>query len=100
PQDYIDTLEGTVRSALAKAGAATAAKIVGVAIDTTGSTPCAVDGDGVPLALRKEFAENPSAMFVLWKDHTAVAEAAAINETARTWGGVDFTRYEGGVYSS
>jgi len=39
-------------------------------------------------------------MFVLWKDHTAVKEAELINKTARAWGGTDFTRYEGGVYSS
>ena len=100
PLDYIDTLEGTVRDAIRQAGAAIAAKVKGIAIDTTGSTPCAVDVRGTPLALRQEFAENPSAMFVLWKDHTAVEEAAAINKLAKSWGGMDYTRFEGGIYST
>jgi L-ribulokinase len=100
PQDYIDVLEGTVRGAASKAGKDIAAKVKGIAIDTTGSTPCAADAKGMPLAMLPEFAENPSAMFVLWKDHTATAEAARINHLAKTWGGEDFTRYEGGIYSA
>ena len=39
-------------------------------------------------------------MFILWKDHTAVSEADLINEVAKSWGGTDFTKYSGGVYSS
>jgi L-ribulokinase len=99
PQDYIDALLGTV-GALSRAGAEVTAKIRGIAIDTTGSTPCAADGRGMPLALDPRFAENPSAMFVLWKDHTAVAEAGRINQSARTWGGTDFTKFSGGAYSA
>ena len=100
PQDYIDTLEGTVREAVSKAGKDIAGKVKGIAIDTTGSTPCAADASLTPLAMLDEFAGNPSAMFVLWKDHTAVAEAGRINRLAKTWGGTDFTQYEGGIYSA
>jgi L-ribulokinase len=99
PRDYLEVLEETVREVLG-GREDLAKKIRGIAIDTTGSTPCAVDGEGTPLALKKEFAENPSAMFVLWKDHTAVAEAEKITQTAKTWGGTDYTRYEGGIYSA
>ncbi len=74
--------------------------MAGIGIDTTGSTPCAVDRAGTPLALLPEFRENPNGMFVLWKDHSGVQEAEEINRAARTWGGADFTKYEGGIYSS
>lgn len=100
PLDYMEGLEGAVKGALESAPAGTARTIQGIAIDTTGSTPVAVDREGTPLALKDEFAENPNAMFVLWKDHTAVKEAEEINKLAKTWGGEDFTRFEGGVYSS
>jgi L-ribulokinase len=99
PQDYLDVLEAAVREAAAKAGKDAVSKLRGIAIDTTGSTPCAVDPEGTPLALKQEFAENPAAMFVLWKDHSAIAEAEQITAAAKTWGGVDYTRFEGGVYS-
>ncbi len=100
PLDYIEGMEASVKGALAKLGKGAGKRVVGIGIDTTGSTPCAVDREGTPLALTKGFEENPNAMFVLWKDHTAVREAELINRVARTWGGTDFTKYEGGVYSS
>jgi L-ribulokinase len=59
-----------------------------------------VDVSGTPLSLHPDFTENPDAMFILWKDHSAVKEAALINEKARSWGGTDYTKYEGGIYSS
>ena len=99
PQDYIDVLEGTVKEALAACPTGTAEKVVGIAFDTTGSTPAFTDATGTPLALLPEFAENPNAMFVLWKDHTAIKEAAEINELSKKWD-IDYTAYEGGIYSS
>jgi L-ribulokinase len=100
PLDYVEGLEASISGALAIAPAGTAEKVVGISVDTTGSTPGAVDENGTPLALTAGFEENPNAMFVLWKDHTAVAEAEEINNLARTWGGEDFTKFSGGIYSS
>ena len=100
PLDQIEGMEATIRESLKIAPAGTAEKIKGVSIDTTGSTPGPVDKSGTPLGLLPEFEDNPNAQFVLWKDHTSVAEAAEINHVAKTWGGTDFTMYVGGVYSS
>ncbi|GAC1589488.1 MAG: ribulokinase [Hymenobacter sp.] len=97
PLDYIEGLEAVVRRV---AQHVPAAHIVGLAVDTTGSTPGPVNAQGVALGLLPEFADNPNAQFVLWKDHTALAEAAEINHKARTWGGEDYTQFEGGIYSS
>jgi len=100
PLDYIEGLELSVKGALKGLDHSVVSNIAGITVDTTGSTPVAVDKEGLPLSMKPGFENNPDAMFILWKDHTAVKEAAEINELARTWGGVDFTRYEGGIYSS
>ena len=99
PLDYIEGLENTILGCIASAGAEVAAKIRAISIDTTGSTPVAVDASGTPLALLPEFDKNPNAMFVLWKDHTAVPEAEAINLHAAT-SPVNYLQYVGGIYSS
>jgi len=99
PQDYVDALEYTVKDALSKCPAGTGRQVVGMAFDTTGSTPVFTDKNGTPLSLLPEFAENPNAMFVLWKDHTGIKEAKEINELAAKWD-IDYTSYEGGIYSS
>jgi L-ribulokinase len=100
PLDYIEGLEHSVKGAIKGLSGDIIDNIAGITVDTTGSTPVAVDREGIPLSLKKEFENDPDAMFVLWKDHTAVNEAAEINEKARTWGGTDFTKFEGGIYSS
>ena len=100
PLDYLEGLVRVVEESLKQAPEGTAGNVRAISIDTTGSTPVAVDEDGVALALKDEFAENPNAMFVLWKDHTGIKEADEINHLAKTWGGVDYTKYCGGVYSS
>ncbi len=99
PLDYIDVMEFVVTDALKKAGEGVAENVIGMSFDTTGSTPVMVNKDGQPLAMLPEFAENPNAMFVLWKDHTAVKEAAEINKLASEWK-EDYTKFEGGIYSS
>ncbi|MFZ0280547.1 MAG: ribulokinase [Bacteroidales bacterium] len=100
PLDYIEGLEQSVKGALVGLSAEITGGIAGITIDTTGSTPVAVDEVGNPLSMKPGFEDDPDAMFVLWKDHTAVKEAAEINEVARTWGGTDYTKFEGGIYSS
>lgn len=97
PLDYIESLESVVREVVAQCDASC---VAGVGLDTTASTICLTDADGRPLALDAEFAEEPDAMFVLWKDHTALEEARLITETCRGWGGPDFTSFEGGDYSA
>lgn len=99
PKDYLEGLEYTIVEALKQAPAGVAENVVGISVDTTGSTPVAVDENGTPLSLTPGFEENPNAMFVLWKDHTAVKEADEINQLSKKWD-VDFTKYEGGIYSS
>jgi L-ribulokinase len=100
PLDYLEGLENTIKGALSQCSSDVTQHVVGLSVDTTGSTPVAVNREGTPLSLTSEFAENPNAMFVLWKDHTAVQEAEEINKLARSWGGTDFTKFEGGIYSS
>lgn len=98
PLDYVESLERCVREALAACPPQTAGSVRGISFDTTASTPALVDRTGTPLALRPEFAEHPDAMFILWKDHTALEEADAINERAKRRT-PDYTSYSGGTYS-
>ncbi len=99
PLDHIEGLEHTITSVM-KQSDVNPETVVGICIDTTGSSPMPIKEDGTPLALIEGFNENPNALMVLWKDHTSVKEANEINELARSWGGIDYTKYEGGIYSS
>jgi L-ribulokinase len=99
PLDYLESLERSVKECLRMAGPTAAQTVKAIAVDTTGSTPVAVDKMGVPLSMHSSFAENPNAMFVLWKDHTATKEAAEINAHAAKFK-PDYLKYVGGIYSS
>ena len=84
PQDYLDGLEAVTRGALAQAKAAVPGfhpgQVVGIGIDTTGSTPIPIDKNGTPLGLLPQFKDNLNAMVWLWKDHTSHEEAAEITQ--------------------
>jgi len=87
PADYLKGAEITIKRvvAAAKRGSKSfkASDIIGIGVDTTGSTPLPVDAQGQALAFKKRFAKNPAAMAWLWKDHTSVAEAEEITTLAR-----------------
>jgi L-ribulokinase len=103
PADYVAGAEITIKQALAAAKRSvkgfSADQVVGIGVDTTGSTPLPVDANGQPLAFNKKFAKNPAAMAWLWKDHTGVAEAAEITALAKKIRPQFLTKC-GGTYSS
>ena len=99
PLDYVEGLEYTIKSCLQQAGTDIASKVKAISVDTTGSTPVAVDATGTPLALLPAFEKNPNAMFVLWKDHTGTGEAAEINDHAKKFD-TNYLQFVGGIYSS
>jgi len=103
PADYIKGLEETVKAAIAEAKNAVkrfeANQIIGIGIDTTGSTPLPVDKNGTPLGMLDEFKDNPNAHAWLWKDHTGHAEAAEITDLAKKEH-PEYLAKCGGTYSS
>src|SRR5437879_725758 len=84
PKDYVTgaekALKGALKNARKNVRSFKPEQVVGLGVDTTGSTPLPVDLNGDPLAFQKRFAKNPAAMAWLWKDHTGVKEAAEITE--------------------
>jgi L-ribulokinase len=103
PADYVMGAEVTIKKALALAKRAVRGfapdQIIGIGVDTTGSTPLPVDRNGRPLAFDRRFAKNPAAMAWLWKDHTGVAEAGEITALARK-SRPQYLAKCGGTYSS
>jgi L-ribulokinase len=103
PADYLKGAEVTIAGAIAQARQAEPAfdpkDIVGIGVDTTGSTPLPVDRAGTPLAMLDAFKANANAHAWLWKDHTGHAEAAEITELARR-DRPQFLAKCGGTYSS
>lgn len=98
PQDYLDALCQAVRG-VTERHRDIAPQIVALSVDSTASTPCLTDRKGVPLALYDRYAENPDAMFVLWKDHTAQAESDEINALCAA-SPVNYACFTGNVYSA
>jgi L-ribulokinase len=103
PADYLKGMEITIRQALEEAKKTepqfSAAQVVGIGVDTTGSTPIPVDANGTPLAMLDAFKGNPNACAWLWKDHTGYAEAARITEVAKKMRPKYLAKC-GGIYSS
>lgn len=102
PRDYVDGLGASVRGALVNAATHPgfeAAAVIGIGVDTTGSTPMPVDALGMPLAFAPRYRDDLDAQVWLWKDHTAHAEAAEITRLAGEMR-PEYLAKCGGVYSS
>jgi L-ribulokinase len=103
PADYIKGAEVTIKEAIRQARKSDSKfdtnKIIGIGVDTTGSTPIPVDKNGTPLNMLDEFKNNPNACAWLWKDHTGHAEAAEITELAKKEH-PEYLAKCGGIYSS
>lgn len=103
PANYLKGVEVTIKEAIAQAGKADkdfdTKQIIGIGIDTTGSTPIPVDENGTPLSMLEQFKDNPNACSWLWKDHTGHVEAAEITELAQKEH-PEYLAKCGGTYSS
>ncbi len=103
PQDYLVGMEICVRNALENARKADSrfdvGQVIGIGIDTTGSTPLPVDKEGTPLCFKENFKDNPNAHAWLWKDHTSTTESAEITELAAEEH-PEYLAKCGGTYSS
>lgn len=98
PLDHMEGLETCIKG-IVNSSQIDPNEIVSICVDTTGSSPVPVTKEGTPLSMLEEFKDNPNAMMILWKDHTAIAEAEEINTLARK-SKQDYTKFVGGIYSS
>ena len=103
PEDYLTGIEVTIKGAIKKVKESdpefSTDDIIGIGVDTTGSSPMSVDKNNVPLSSTDKFKDHPDAMVWLWKDHTSHKEAAYITETAAKIRPQYLSKI-GGVYSS
>jgi L-ribulokinase len=85
PGDYLAAMQECVRGALTAARRTrgfSSGAVVGIGVDSTGSSPIPVDRSNRPLALSPKWRRNLAAQCWLWKDHTGWREAERINEVA------------------
>ena len=102
PADYVEGLRVSVSDALKAAESEPGFSrdgVIGIGVDTTGSTPLPVDAKARPLAMDPRWTKNLAAHAWLWKDHTAADEAAAITRIAREHA-PELLAPIGGTYSS
>ena len=103
PGDWLASMTRAVRKVLNQAKKQrknfSPEKIIGIGIDTTGSTPLPLDKNLTPLAFHSEFSGELNALAWLWKDHSSYAEAEEIMEKARKYR-PEYLEMYGGVYSS
>jgi L-ribulokinase len=103
PADYLSGIEVSINEAIKTAKnifpGFNSPDVIGIGVDTTGSSPMPVDEKGLPLSFGEKFKDNPAAMVWLWKDHTGFAEAAFITQTASKLRPQYLSKI-GGVYSS
>ena len=102
PQDYLDGAAAVITGVLSQGKSHAGfdpSQVIGIGVDTTGSTPIPVNAEGVPLALTPEFSSNLAAFAWLWKDHTGFAEAVEITALASQIR-PEYLAKCGGIYSS
>ncbi|HOV22336.1 MAG TPA: ribulokinase [bacterium] len=102
PSDWLICLEKVIKEAIKKSkkeNSFSIDKIIGIGVDTTGSTPLPVDENLTPLCFYPEFQNNPNAMAYLWKDHTSINESEEITQLAKKIR-PEYLKKIGGVYSS